>query len=129
MTTPAAQNELEKLDMLLTKLDAVRYALPEVLAFFTTAPSSSSVSTAGQISGPQERLQDYRHRVQKAERSLLDLQNTSGSLAGALLYRRDRSLSSQSYMELSMVTYTGTLSNLISQADHLKLDKSKLQRL
>lgn len=82
MTSAATQNELEKLDMLLTKLDAVRYALPEVLGFFT-----SSASGPAGISNPQDRIQDYRYRVQKAERSLQDLQHSSSSLAGAFSSR------------------------------------------
>lgn len=77
MTTPAAQNELEKLEMLLSKLDAVRYALPEVLGFFTNPSTGLDANN-----NLQETIQDYRFRVQRAERSLQDLQRSSGSLAG-----------------------------------------------
>lgn len=74
MASPAAQNELEKLDMLLSKLDAVRYALPEVLDFFMNP--TAGLSTSGNA---QDTIQDYRYRVDRAERSLQDLQRSSAS--------------------------------------------------
>lgn len=75
--TPAAQNELEKLDMLLSKLDAVRYALSEVLDFFVTSGVGSSDTDSAHGT-----IQDYRHRVQRTERSLQELQRSSATLAG-----------------------------------------------
>lgn len=77
MTTPATQNEVEKLEMLLTKLDAVRYALPEVVELLMG--SSNELHTGN----PQSKAQDFRHRVRNAERSFQDLQRSSSSLAGA----------------------------------------------
>lgn len=77
MASPAAQNELEKLDMLLSKLDAARYALPEVLDFFMNP--KANLSTSGNA---QDTIQDYRYRVHRVERSLLDLQRSSASLTG-----------------------------------------------
>lgn len=83
MSTPAAQNELEKLDMLLSKLDAVRYALPEVLNFFMDPKGGLSASANN-----QETIQDYRYRVKRAERSLQDLQRNSASLSGVSILSR-----------------------------------------
>lgn len=81
--TPAVQNELEKLDMLLSKLDAVRYALPEVLDFFMTATGGLPATD-----NAQGTIQDYRYRVQTTERSLQNLQRSSASLAGMLRRKR-----------------------------------------
>lgn len=78
MTTPEARNQLEKLDILLSKVDAVRFALPEIVDFFT----GSTARTSSVPQDPQTSVLEYRDRVKKAERSIAELQTGAVALGG-----------------------------------------------
>jgi len=67
--------DIERIDAALTKLDAVRYALPAILA----AVSSSSTSSTSN----EERLAIYTNRLKQADSSIDDFERSAAGLQGA----------------------------------------------
>lgn len=77
-------NDLEKLDALLGKIDAVRFALPAVLASLSseTAAASSQQQQQHQplaagINQTDARLQHYRMRVTRSNEAISDLRESA----------------------------------------------------
>lgn len=88
-------NDIERLDNLLLKVDAVRFALPAVIhsisqaAAVATAPSTTtsqygSASTSAVLPSPEARVSQYRKNIQQVNDRLDELQQGSASLEDLL---------------------------------------------
>lgn len=80
MDTAASLNELERLDGLLRKTDAARYALPAIVQALSVSSSSVNGSTAS----AENPLLGYRNAVSRATSSLNELGQATDAASGVL---------------------------------------------
>ena len=80
MDIATSLNELERLDGLLRKTDAARYALPAIVQALSTSASSVNGSTAGS----DNPLLGYRNAVSRATSSLNELGQATDAASGVL---------------------------------------------